>query len=220
MSGPVTGTDAAPLAVHDAPTAPCVELSDSRDEQVGNVRVRRALPRRGRRTVGAWCFADHMGPADVTERSGLDVGAHPHTGLQTVTWLVDGQVLHRDSLGTEQLRARSAQPHDRRPRRQPQRGGDRALPRPVRPGQVCAATHPRAAAVLGRVGRDEPPASVTVGQYATPTCTRWCAGRSISSTMATAKSAPERFEPPASSDSATSPPRRYLPVRSPGAHAP
>jgi redox-sensitive bicupin YhaK (pirin superfamily) len=103
MSGPVTRTESAPLAVSDEPSAPSLELSDSREEQVGRVRVRRALPRRGRRTVGAWCFADHMGPADVTERSGLDIGAHPHTGLQTVTWLVDGQVLHRDSLGSEQV---------------------------------------------------------------------------------------------------------------------
>jgi hypothetical protein len=103
MSGPVTGTDAAPLDVSDEPAAPCVEVSESRQETVGRIPVRRALLRRGRRTVGAWCFADHMGPADVTERSGLDIGAHPHIGLQTVTWLVEGEVLHRDSLGSEQV---------------------------------------------------------------------------------------------------------------------
>jgi redox-sensitive bicupin YhaK (pirin superfamily) len=80
-----------------------MEVSESRDTQLGVVRVRRALPRKGRRTVGAWCFADHMGPASVTENSGLDVGPHPHIGLQTVTWLIDGQVLHRDSLGSEQV---------------------------------------------------------------------------------------------------------------------
>ena len=79
-----------------------LDLTDSRDAMVGNVRVRRALPSRGRRTVGAWCFADHMGPAEVTDTSGLDIGPHPHTGLQTVTWLIEGEVLHRDSLGTEQ----------------------------------------------------------------------------------------------------------------------
>ncbi|MEX2100145.1 MAG: pirin family protein, partial [Acidimicrobiia bacterium] len=60
-------------------------------------------PRRGRRTVGAWCFADHMGPAPVTEERGLDIGPHPHIGLQTVTWLFAGDVLHRDSLGSEQV---------------------------------------------------------------------------------------------------------------------
>src|SRR3954468_24067851 len=104
MSGPVSTVDAPPsIADCSHPTAPCIEISDSRDEVVGKVRVRRALPRRGRRTVGAWCFADHMGPADVTENSGLDVGPHPHIGLQTVTWLVEGQVLHRDSLGSEQV---------------------------------------------------------------------------------------------------------------------
>jgi redox-sensitive bicupin YhaK (pirin superfamily) len=80
-----------------------IEVADSRDEQVGRMRVRRALPQRRRRTVGAWCFADHMGPVDVTEGGGPDVGPHPHIGLHTVTWLVDGQALHRDSLGSEQV---------------------------------------------------------------------------------------------------------------------
>ena len=63
MSGPVSITDASP-AVADCshPSAPCVEVSDSRDEQVGKIRVRGALPRKGRRTVGAWCFADHWAP--------------------------------------------------------------------------------------------------------------------------------------------------------------
>ncbi|MGN9813634.1 pirin family protein [Micromonospora sp. BQ11] len=104
MSGPVSAVDSPPtVAKVSHPNAPCVEVTDSRDEQVGDIRVRRALPRKGRRTVGAWCFADHMGPADVTENSGLDVGPHPHIGLQTVTWLIEGQVLHRDSLGSEQV---------------------------------------------------------------------------------------------------------------------
>ncbi len=104
MSGPVSTVDAPPaIADSSHPRPACVEITDSRDEQVGRIRVRRALPRKGRRMVGAWCFADHMGPADVTENSGLDVGPHPHIGLQTVTWLIDGQVLHRDSLGSEQV---------------------------------------------------------------------------------------------------------------------
>lgn len=76
---------------------------DAHEAQVGRFTVRRALPQRTRRTVGAWCFADHMGPADVTEGSGLDVGPHPHIGLQTVTWLLDGQALHKDTLGSEQV---------------------------------------------------------------------------------------------------------------------
>ena len=83
--------------------APTLEVSASRTEQVGGVHVRRALPRPRRRTVGAWCFADHLGPASVTEGAGPDVGPHPHIGLQTVTWLLDGELLHRDSLGSEQV---------------------------------------------------------------------------------------------------------------------
>ncbi len=82
---------------------PVLEITESRNTELGGVAIRRALPRRGRRTVGAWCFVDHMGPASVTETHGLDVGPHPHIGLQTVTWLLEGEVLHRDSLGSEQL---------------------------------------------------------------------------------------------------------------------
>ncbi|MGC8498475.1 MAG: hypothetical protein ACP5OV_03120 [Acidimicrobiales bacterium] len=52
---------------------------------VGAISVRRALPQRQHRTVGAWCFADHLGPASVTAQRGLDIGLHPHIGLQTVT---------------------------------------------------------------------------------------------------------------------------------------
>ncbi|MCU0269731.1 MAG: pirin family protein [Acidimicrobiales bacterium] len=80
-----------------------MELIDSRAGQVGAFQVRRALPARARRTVGPWCFLDHFGPADVDEDGGLGVAPHPHTGLQTVTWLLEGEVLHRDSLGTEQV---------------------------------------------------------------------------------------------------------------------
>ncbi|MCK6372606.1 MAG: pirin family protein [Zoogloea sp.] len=64
--------------------------------------VRRALPTRQRRMVGAWCFLDHVGPVDFAPGGGMHVGAHPHTCLQTFTWLIDGEVLHRDSLGHEQ----------------------------------------------------------------------------------------------------------------------
>src|SRR4051794_15827812 len=103
MSGPVTITDAPAVTDKGQAEQSCVEVTESHQAVVGRFTVRRALPRRGRRTVGAWCFADHMGPADVTEGSGLDVGPHPHTGLQTVTWLVDGEALHKDSLGSEQV---------------------------------------------------------------------------------------------------------------------
>jgi quercetin 2,3-dioxygenase len=104
MSGPVATADAPPAEPRASAVAPaCVEITASRIADVGRMPVRRALPRRERRTVGPWCFADHMGPAPVTETAGLDIGPHPHTGLQTVTWLLDGEVLHRDSLGSEQV---------------------------------------------------------------------------------------------------------------------
>jgi quercetin 2,3-dioxygenase len=80
-----------------------IEITKSRTADVAGTPVRRALPLRTRRTVGAWCFADHMGPLAVTEDAGMEVGPHPHMGLQTVTWLVSGELLHRDSLGSEQL---------------------------------------------------------------------------------------------------------------------
>jgi quercetin 2,3-dioxygenase len=64
--------------------------------------VRRTLPARERSLVGPWCFADHYGPDDVAGRSGMNVPPHPHTGLQTVTWLFAGDVEHRDSLGSVQ----------------------------------------------------------------------------------------------------------------------
>src|SRR5687767_2633423 len=61
--------------------------------------VRRTLPQRARTLIGAWCFADHYGPDDVAETGGMDVAPHPHTGLQTVSWLFTGEIEHRDSLG-------------------------------------------------------------------------------------------------------------------------
>lgn len=80
-----------------------VEITPSKQAQVGRLLVRRALPQARRRTIGAWCFADHLGPADVAPEAGADIGPHPHIGLHTVTWLLDGQLRHRDSLGSEQV---------------------------------------------------------------------------------------------------------------------
>lgn len=65
-----------------------------------NIAVRRSVPHRDLRRIGAWIFVDHFGPSDQTD--GMVVAAHPHTGLQTVTWLFDGRVDHRDSIGTVQ----------------------------------------------------------------------------------------------------------------------
>lgn len=63
----------------------------------------RALPSRQRKTIGAWCFLDHAGPVSFIAGQGLDVGPHPHIGLQTFTWMIEGSVMHSDSLGNEQL---------------------------------------------------------------------------------------------------------------------
>jgi quercetin 2,3-dioxygenase len=102
MSGPVSTHDTDTDGHHDAAKPPCVEVIDGRVAEVGELSVARVLPRRPRRTVGAWCFADHFGPAPV-DVAPMNVGPHPHIGLQTVTWIVEGEVLHRDSLGSEQL---------------------------------------------------------------------------------------------------------------------
>jgi redox-sensitive bicupin YhaK (pirin superfamily) len=103
VSGPVTDADAAPVVETAEAAERTLEITESRETQVGTVRVRRALPRRERRTVGAWCFVDHFGPLSVTEDAGMSIGPHPHIGLQTVTWLLAGEIEHHDSLGSEQV---------------------------------------------------------------------------------------------------------------------
>ncbi len=62
--------------------------------------VRRTLPQRTKSLIGAWCFVDHYGPDDVSTTGGMRVAGHPHTGLQTVSWLFSGEVEHRDTAGT------------------------------------------------------------------------------------------------------------------------
>ena len=79
-----------------------VEIMAARDVPLGGpraMRVRRTLPQRHRSLIGAWCFVDHYGPDDVAETGGMRVAPHPHTGLQTVSWLFTGEVEHRDSAG-------------------------------------------------------------------------------------------------------------------------
>ncbi|MDQ4008336.1 MAG: pirin family protein [Actinomycetota bacterium] len=78
------------------------EMLEPRKVWLGKTtQVRRLLPHKERRMVGAWCFVDHYGPDDVRDQQGMWVPPHPHTGLQTVSWLFDGEVLHRDSVGSE-----------------------------------------------------------------------------------------------------------------------
>ncbi|WP_406329511.1 pirin family protein [[Kitasatospora] papulosa] len=87
---------------------PVRELLTPRHVQLGeSTEVRRLLPNLGRRMVGAWAFVDHYGPDDIADEPGMQVPPHPHIGLQTVSWLHEGEVLHRDSLGSlQQIRPR------------------------------------------------------------------------------------------------------------------
>jgi len=83
-----------------------VEILEAREVPLGGPRamqVRRTLPQRDRSMVGAWCFADHYGPEDVRAAVGMDVPPHPHTGLQTVSWLFAGEIEHRDSAGVHAM---------------------------------------------------------------------------------------------------------------------
>jgi redox-sensitive bicupin YhaK (pirin superfamily) len=79
-----------------------IEVMTPRDVPLGGPRamtVRRTLPQRERSLIGAWCFLDHYGPDEVADSGGMSVAPHPHTGLQTVSWLFTGEVEHRDSAG-------------------------------------------------------------------------------------------------------------------------
>lgn len=83
-----------------------VQVISPREVPLGGpraMRVRRTLPSRERTLIGAWCFADHYGPHQVAAAAGMDVPPHPHTGLQTASWLFTGTVEHRDSAGVHEL---------------------------------------------------------------------------------------------------------------------
>ena len=83
-----------------------VEVLTARDVPLGGPRamtVHRTLPQRRRSLIGAWCFADHYGPDDVSVTGGMDVPPHPHTGLQTVSWLFTGEIEHRDTMGNHAM---------------------------------------------------------------------------------------------------------------------
>lgn len=97
----VCGDDATEDATAgSAPTAAVV--LPYREVPLGGPRampVRRSLPQRERSLIAAWCFVDHYGPDDVSQSGGMAVPGHPHTGLQTVSWLFTGEVEHRDTTG-------------------------------------------------------------------------------------------------------------------------
>ena len=159
MSGPVETCD----AKADPAGGPVIAVEPSREARVGDTTVRRALPRRGRRTVGAWCFADHMGPVADGGRAGhRHRPPPPHRPA-------DGHLAGRgrDAASRQPRRRaadppRPAQPHDRGPGRGPRRGGDR----PSRPGRRSTASSsgwpsPR------RPATASPPSSTT------PSCPGW-----------------------------------------------
>ena len=98
MSGPVEEADTGVLPASGLG----VVVRENRTARVGTTDVMRALPTKGRRTIGAWCFVDMMLPGDELNPDPMEIGPHPHIGLHTVTWLLDGEAIHSDSLGTEQ----------------------------------------------------------------------------------------------------------------------
>lgn len=75
----------------------------NREAHLGPIYISRALPARDRRMVGPWCFLDRFGPLVFTDEKPMKVPQHPHIGLQTVSWLLDGEILHTDSLGSEAI---------------------------------------------------------------------------------------------------------------------
>jgi hypothetical protein len=95
----MSNLEAAPAEVACGASQPAgAEVLHPREVPLGGpraIRVQRTLPQRQRSLIGAWCFIDHYGPVDAR----MDVAPHPHTGLQTVSWLFRGQVEHRDSAG-------------------------------------------------------------------------------------------------------------------------
>jgi redox-sensitive bicupin YhaK (pirin superfamily) len=101
----VSNLDPVPEAIALTPGPPQgVDVLEARKAAVGDgTEVRRLLPQRKLRMIGAWCFLDHYGPDDVSKGPGMQVPPHPHIGLQTVSWLFEGLVLHGDSLGSRQF---------------------------------------------------------------------------------------------------------------------
>ena len=73
---------------------------EERERSIGNFLVGRLLPFRGKRMVGPFIYIDHMGPVRMDDHANMDIGPHPHIGLSTLTYLFEGAVMHRDSLGT------------------------------------------------------------------------------------------------------------------------
>ncbi len=97
-------TPASPPLCEEGAAEAAIELGiDARTRSIGAFEVGRVLPSPARRTVGPFIFFDHMGPATLAAGSGMDVRPHPHIHLSTVTYLFEGAVMHRDSVGSAQV---------------------------------------------------------------------------------------------------------------------
>lgn len=106
-TGPMTNLERDPDELRcEAGLAGEVTVLPPRVVPLGGLRamaVRRTLPSRERSLIGAWCFVDHYGPDAVADTGGMSVAPHPHTGLQTVSWLFTGEIEHRDSAGNHAM---------------------------------------------------------------------------------------------------------------------
>jgi redox-sensitive bicupin YhaK (pirin superfamily) len=96
-------TVAAEACVALGASRPALESYPNKELSLGDLAISRALPIKERRLVGPWCFLDRFGPLTFSQGKPMDVAPHPHIGLQTVTWLLDGEVLHDDSLGSQSV---------------------------------------------------------------------------------------------------------------------
>ena len=101
MSNLAPTTTAEPCAAD--PSRPTLQALPGRLTDLGGLAIRRLLPRSQRRLVGPWCFLDSYGPLSFSSAKPMDVAPHPHIGLQTVSWLLEGEVVHHDSLGLEAI---------------------------------------------------------------------------------------------------------------------
>jgi len=79
------------------------ERFPTHETSLGALKILRALPQRQKRLVGPWCFLDRFGPLSFSDAKPMDIAPHPHIGLQTVSWLLQGEIVHNDSLGSEAL---------------------------------------------------------------------------------------------------------------------
>jgi redox-sensitive bicupin YhaK (pirin superfamily) len=98
-SEPVAAESCVALGAADAR----IESYPNRALTLGSLAIARALPVRDKRLVGPWCFLDRFGPLTFSGGTPMDVAPHPHIGLQTVTWLLEGEVVHDDSLGCQSI---------------------------------------------------------------------------------------------------------------------